>query len=1003
MRITFRLLLWLVFVAFTLPLALLFTLLFVDLNAHRAHIERTLSAAFGREVVLEGPIVLEASLTPRLTVEGLKISNPAWASRPFLATIDKFKIQAGLLPLLDGELEIQALEFHGVNLQLEDGPDDSNNYTFGSSERPSLLPAIEHLLLYDVELSWLPLGGIAKTHHLQQVRARKVPGQPVELDLTGTLFEMPMQLGLRGQPRGKSWPFGPWDSTVQGNIGDISVRLSGSIPQPTEWYRGTYQFEVQADSIRQINLLKDPALTELGAFMLGGVIRFNLNEYLVISDLRGSGVDGEVSGNIRWELAELWASPGSWQQLLASAEFDLRANSEASLWQRELTVGNQATRLTVSEIEVSAAPQSPLVMNARATLDDSKLAVKLQAEPLANLLVKSESPWEVLALDVSGEGLQLLASGSVSRPLTAPEFDISYTLEGPRFAQMLGLSGDFKLTGRYQNQSDRHLFEELSARIADLEIDGRIALHLAADQPLPRLAGSADLDVAALMRHVELDMAASIPEGLVDEPIRLAGRTLAARDSSVQIRALPGEPVRLNTSASLNGAPIQLRLRGETLAALAERATGPWRDLLFSGEGQGFKFSVHGDVARPFEAEGLDVAFELEGTEIDALLPLVDLALPPGGAHSLSGRFKHTPEGMLFDELQIRLGRSDFSGRVLLRQGKERPRVEADLSSELLYLSEFLKEGEVATNADTDTVEKVIPDFELPIKRMREIDGELRFTAKSLVTSMGQFEDLGFTLSLEDEKLRLENFQVHGVAGDHIEAAARIDASQNPPSINLRLSLRELDYGAILKQAGLAESVEGTLNVTLRLTGEGGNRYELLSTANGQLIVVGKQGRFGSRRLDLWGSDLVTTMLSPQWHREDITELNCVVADIDIATGVASTDKLLIDTGRITLGATGTLNLKTEELNLVVAPHPKRASLVSLTSPAHVTGTLSALEVSTTALPRRRKVLAGGGMLAGLLNPAYLVFTFSQIGTRDANPCVAAIEKAKAMKGENRP
>ena len=308
MRTTIRLLLWLCATALTVLLALLVALLFVDVNAHRVHIERHVSAAFGRDVVFAGQITLEPSLFPRLTIEGLKIANPAWASRPFLAMVDKFKIQASLLSLLDGELEIQALEFHGMDLRLEDGPDGINNYTFGSSGQPTLLPAIEHLLLYDAELTWLPPGGVAKTHHLQQLTARKVPRQPVELELMTTLYGLPTRLALHGEPGGDSWPFGPWKSTLQGKIGGLSVRVTGTIPQPMEWYRGAYQFEVQTDSLRQIKPLQSLDLPELGTFLLGGVIRFNLNEYLVISDLRG-GVDGsEVSGSMRWALDELEAT-----------------------------------------------------------------------------------------------------------------------------------------------------------------------------------------------------------------------------------------------------------------------------------------------------------------------------------------------------------------------------------------------------------------------------------------------------------------------------------------------------------------------------------------------------------------------------------------------------------------------------------------------------------------------------------------------------------------------
>jgi hypothetical protein len=64
-----------------------------------------------------------------------------------------------------------------------------------------------------------------------------------------------------------------------------------------------------------------------------------------------------------------------------------------------------------------------------------------------------------------------------------------------------------------------------------------------------------------------------------------------------------------------------------------------------------------------------------------------------------------------------------------------------------------------------------------------------------------------------------------------------------------------------------------------------------------------------------------------------------------------------------------------------------------------VTGTIRAPTVAVTVLPRNRTAAAGAGLLSGLVNPGYLIFTFTQTGSRQANPCVAAIEKAMIMKG----
>ena len=50
-----------------------------------------------------------------------------------------------------------------------------------------------------------------------------------------------------------------------------------------------------------------------------------------------------------------------------------------------------------------------------------------------------------------------------------------------------------------------------------------------------------------------------------------------------------------------------------------------------------------------------------------------------------------------------------------------------------------------------------------------------------------------------------------------------------------------------------------------------------------------------------------------------------------------------VDTRRITVSAAGILNLENEVLNLVISPRPKRTSLVSLSTPMHVTGTMAAV------------------------------------------------------------
>jgi uncharacterized protein involved in outer membrane biogenesis len=1205
-RTSIKLLLWLFAGIGTLLVVLVALLFFVDVNLYRAQIEQHVSTAFGREVVLEGPLSLEPSLTPRFVVNGLKIANPEWASRPFLATVDKFDIRVSLLPLLSGDLEIVSLEFHSVDLLLEEAPGGATNFTFGRSREPAALPAIERMSLYDANIAYVAPEGPVRRLHMEQVTARKVPGQPVELKAHTTVNAVPVTISLRGEPPGDRHPHGPWQITLLGEAGDLSLRIEGSVADPTDWGHGEYRLDLKGRHLDELETLSGYTLPEAGPYELGANIRFNLDEYLEVDDLTARIGASDIHGYLRWDMGasrsvikvrldsqrldvgdmgmgdpltrnadqghtELWdqplaigtlgavdldvqiqvqrldglakpvqdivlsahadrqrlrlavvkatvdstqiaasaalpwgerlttLAPGavSLKTLLQHAELDIRAQAPNAAHRYATTLMGRPLDLALSAVEATARPGTALTIRAEAALNAKPVTVHLQGEPLAALVQSPTGPWQKLALEVRGDDIRLDASGSVARPFEAEGFDVRYALSGADIDALLPLQGAWSLSGRYADGPDRSVFDELKVSLGRSDIGGRIVVYQGGQRPrlvanldsdqlhlddiLPAKAGettvaadweqpldmgglgAVDLDVEVrvrrleglakpmqdillvahasgeslilapvqatldgtrldarvqlpwgerlaalgkdgvnigrLMQHADLALKARAPHGKLHYHTAIMGHPLDLGLSGFEASARPGEVLQVSAKAILNETPVQVNLQAEPLADLLQRPTGPWQDLAVEVRGADIRFQANGSVERPLEAKGFDIHYALRGAEIDTLLPLFDLILPLEGPYSFTGHFADLPDRSVFDELKITSARSDIGGRISVYQDKHRPRVVARLNSEQIYLSELVPVTEKKTTPRAGR--RVIPDYDLPIERMRAIDGELRFKAKRLRTAAGDLGDISFSATLKDGVFRMDTFRVRGWGGALIESDAMIDASQDPPVITWQWIARQLNYGVLLEQAGFAETVEGTIDITLRLSGSGRTRYEFLGAANGQLVIVGQKGRFGSRRLDLWGSDLVTTMLSREWRSEDVTDLNCMVARISIEDGIASSDDLLVDTRRITIGSAGTLDLESEELNLVFAPRPKRTSLVSLTSPVHVTGTLTTPEVAVAVLPRRRMAAAGVGALAGLVNPGYLLFTFSRIGSGQANPCAAAVEEAMAMKGRS--
>lgn len=1200
MRTGLKFLFWFTTLTGVLLTGLVLLLWSLDADYYRQQLERRLSQAVDRQVLLQGPIVLEPSLAPRLTVNGLQIGNPEWASRPHLATIGRMDIRIRLLPLLKGELEVVFVELHNVDLLLEEHQDGSNNFPLGDSTEPQLIPTIKRLFLNDVDIGYAGPGQSARSLHLEQASGRLLPDRQLDIEAFASVNEVPFQLSLHAESQKPTTPTGPWQVQLDIDGPGLSLRLQTASANPKDFGQGDYRVDLEIQRLSDLNALLGHTLSERGPYHLSADFGFKINDYLQISNLQARAPNSDIQGNLHWDMGadrpalrlrftapalhskdlgvDLWDTdcPGAdclafldqslpldlfsaidldlgihvqrlegltqpvrdlslsaeadgqqfqvknfeamvdslsvttgarlpWPtqagkktqlsatlgQLLQQLQLDFRVQAAQQPYRQAFDMSGDPLELTISSLEVKIDPLNAVWIKAEAAVNDMPIAANLSGEPLAVLLQNPSGPLHNLVFTLLGEGIRLDASGSLAKPLEGTGYDISYQLHVTDPGRFIPLRESVALRGHYSDHQGQHVFDQLQLTVGDSAITGRIQLF--PDLPRPRLAaeldaesilldqllaadadtaldwaqpldlsalGAVDLDlrlgirlldglakpitdlrlgissdaqtltlapVQASLEQVPVNARLELPWGRhLPNPISLrqlaasadlsidtkpaaqvlsyrwsaAGNPIDLELTELEARAQPGRPLTVSAGGLINQSPLQLTLQGEPLAEMLRRPEGPWRELVLEAEKNDSRLRVTGGVEQPLAAKGFDLEYALEGDDIEQLLPLLGMLLPLEGAYSLSGRFSDQPDHLLLHDLHMQSGGSDIGGMVRIYRGNKRPRVEADLHSEQILLEKLLAGAEPETAPETAVGgrRKLIPDYQLPIESLQGVDGELRFKGKKLRTPAGDLGDINFEARLEDDVLRVSPFQVQGWGSALIESELEIDASREPPALKAHLTARQLDYGLLLNQAGYAETVEGKLDITLDISGSGHSRYQLLEQLDGDLVIVGKEGRFGSRRLDLWGSDLIRTMFSRRWRQEDVTELNCVVAHIGIAQGIASSDKLLIDTRRITIGAAGTLDLNNEQIDLVFAPRPKRASLLSLTNPVRIRGSLAAPEVSVTVLPRNRTELMGTGLLAGLVNPGLLLFTFSRTGTGEANPCEAAVANAMVLK-----
>jgi hypothetical protein len=193
---------------------------------------------------------------------------------------------------------------------------------------------------------------------------------------------------------------------------------------------------------------------------------------------------------------------------------------------------------------------------------------------------------------------------------------------------------------------------------------------------------------------------------------------------------------------------------------------------------------------------------------------------------------------------------------------------------------------------------------------------------------------------------------------------------------------------------GATDLVKGEIDlIKLNLKSQGTTLYEVLDRANGEAEFVEGPFEITNKYVDLWASDILTFTLTKAWKEEEATKLNCAVGYFDIVEGEIQSDSILFDTKRITVGGFGTLNLRSEIIDLILTPQPKNPTLATLANPVRITGHLSAPDVTSDKL---RIAQGGGWYLLGLVNPIGLTIVLPKIagttfGTGKQNPCVAAM------------
>ena len=90
-------------------------------------LDKVMNSYAGR-IAIDGDIELQMTFPPSVSIDGVRISNAKWGTRPDMMTAKRVVAEIDLLPLLQGDMAVPRLRMIGVDIVVERKRDGTTNW-----------------------------------------------------------------------------------------------------------------------------------------------------------------------------------------------------------------------------------------------------------------------------------------------------------------------------------------------------------------------------------------------------------------------------------------------------------------------------------------------------------------------------------------------------------------------------------------------------------------------------------------------------------------------------------------------------------------------------------------------------------------------------------------------------------------------------------------------------------------------------------------------------------
>ncbi len=399
---------------------------------------------------------------------------------------------------------------------------------------------------------------------------------------------------------------------------------------------------------------------------------------------------------------------------------------------------------------------------------------------------------------------------------------------------------------------------------------------------------------------------------------------------------------------------------------------------------------LNGSILHPFYLDQFNADAAFTGKSMADLYYLTGLSLPATPPYHLTARMTRDAALYRLHNLAGTVGASDLHGDLTVDAAGVRPLLRGVLNSRVLDfddLGSLFRGGKPAAASSA-----LLPDTALHTERLRQMDGDVAYSADSVRSQDFPLRGFVTQIHLENGVLDLKPLAFAFSQGK-LAGSLRIDARSDVPVTSVDARVTGIHMENFIK--GGEKPISGSAEARAVLTGRGNSVHKVVASASGTATAVIPSGRFRKSLAEWLGIDVLNALSLTLAGDNSDTGLRCAVAHFAVKDGVLTSQQFVFDTDPVLVQGSGSVDLGQESMNLRLQGQPKHFQFFRLCAPITVSGPLEHPVIGVAAGPALVQGAIGLGL--GAVNPLAALLAFIDLGLASNADCAGLMDTAKAQ------